>query len=523
MKPFFYLFLFVAFITLSAAIIGTGVGFLTMSTAAHFFIPGHSLVGGLVSISIFLAIGIPLLSAFYGLTKLIRPYQLNQGLKRGIKYTWIAALFVTFYGLSDTFRDFKNWDSYATVNEYDLSGESVTIDIINPEHYYNSFFHFEDIEFSGSRLYSDDVFIYIEKAEGDKLTIEHTISSNGNTDHKAILNAKAVDHDLMYEDGVIKVGSYFSLSRGEKYRGQQIKCHIKIPEGKNVKFDGRAHKYIVSSYFDENVERPHTLKKHAWTMGENGLIAQAWLKENKYRKSLKVGDIATINIKGDFEVDISKSNDRELIMVGRQEVVDQIISVVQGDLLTIADENDVMDYPVKVYIKVPNIANLNSSSNHKHRLEGFNQDNMNILLTGGGDLNAYIDVKDLNITAEERPYINLTGSGESLTLDMDYYTEFNGENYDVNVLRLKQKLGRAKVKVKKIIKSISEVSSNMKIYGDPEILTGRENFDKLEETLEKVKEAINEAGLEGVGEKAVKEVEKAIEEIKEEVDKGQNR
>ena len=464
------------------------------------------MVGGLVSISIFLSIGIPLLAAFYGLTKFIRPYKLNPGLKKGISYTWIAALFVTFYGLSDTFRDFRNHDSYNTVEEYDLSGETVTIDLINPEHYYNPIFHLDDIQFSGSRLYSDDVFLYIEKAEGDKMVIERKISSNGKSEHNAILNAKAVDHDLTIEDGVVKIGSYFSLSKGEKFRGQHIECHIKIPEGKNVEFDGRAQRYIVSSYFDENFERPRTLKKHSWTMGENGLIAQTWLKENKYRKTIDLGDnISVVNIKGDFEVDITRSNDKQLVMVGRQEIVDEIKSIVQDDILTIADENNVMEYPVKVYIKLPSISSITSSSDYKHRIEGLDQEKLNILLTGGGDLNAYLDVKDLNITAEERPYINLTGAGEILTLDFDYYTEFNGENYEVNVLKLKKKLGRAKVKVNKIIKSLTEISGRMKVYGEPQVIIGRSSFEEEINESETESEAINEAGVEGLEEKLIDE------------------
>lgn len=391
--------------------------------------------------------------------------------------------------------------------------------MVNPDNYYNGLFHLGSMEFSGSKLYSDGVLINIEKAEGDKLIIDKVIESSGRSSHKAILNAKAVDHNLeVTDDGTIKIDTKFSLTRGEKYRGQYIELNIKVPEGKQLEFDERAGRFIVSSYFDENVERPHTLKKHSWTMGENGLIAQSWLKANKYKKSIDLKDVVTINIKGDFEVDLSKSSDRELSMVGRQELVDQMSIVMQDNILTIADENGIMDYPVKLYIKIPELINLNSSSEQKHRIEGFNQDKMNILLTGGGDLNAYLDVKNLSITAEERPNINLTGVGESLFLDMDYYTEINAENYEVDVLKLKNKMGRAKVKVNKLIRSLTDISDRMKVYGDPEIKIGKDNFKEdvekaIQEAIEEVKqqvkdvkevkdavkEAINEAETEGKG------------------------
>jgi hypothetical protein len=484
-----------------------------LSTAAHFFIPGHSLVGGLVSISSFLTISIPILAAVYGISRFIRPYNLNPGFKRGVRFTWIAALFVTIYGIIDTIKDNQDRETYTTSEEYDIQGGTITFDMVNPDNYYNGLFHLGNMEFTGSKLYSDGVLLNIEKAEGDKLIIDKVIESSGRSSHKAILNAKAIDHNLeVTEDGTIKIDTKFSLTRGEKFRGQYIELNIKVPEGKQLEFDDRAGRFIVSSYFDENVERPHTLKKHSWTMGENGLIAQSWLKANKYKKSVDLKDVVTINIKGDFEVDLSKSSDSELSMVGRQELVDQMSIVMQDNILTIADENEIMDYPVKLYIKIPELLNLNSSSDQKHRIEGFNQDKMNILLTGGGDLNAYLDIKDLNITAEERPNINLTGVGETLFLDMDYYTEFNAENYEVDVLRLKNKMGRAKVKVHKLIKSLTDISDRMKVYGDPEIMIGKENF---KETIEEaIQEAIEEVHQEI---KEVKEIKKEVKEVVKEV------
>lgn len=501
MKPFFYLFLFIAFISLSAAILGTVLGFFFFSTASHFFIPGHSLVGGLVSLSGLLAVSIPLLAAFYGITRLIRPYRLNPSFTRGVRYTWIAALFVTAYGVIDTIKDHSSWEKITSVEEYEVDQETITIDIVNPEHYYNTLFNIGDAEFSGNALYADDLMVRVEKAEGPNVIIEKIVGSNGRNESNAIRNAKSVDHDVKIVEGVIKVDSRYVLKKGDKYRGQFLEYRIKVPEGKKVEFDGRAHRYVVKTQFDENVERPRGLQSHSWTMGENGLIAKSWIKENKYSKSFNAKGVNIVNVKGDFEVDISKSSDSEVALVGRQEIVDQIVTVIQDNILTIVDEEGIMDYPVKLYINLPEMNSLTTSSDQKHRIEGFDQESMSILLTGKGDLNAYLDVADLSITAEERPEINLTGIGNKLTLDADYYTVFNGENYEVEELRLKKKMGKAKVKVKKLIRSLTQLSERMKVYGDPEIFTGKEHWKiELKNEIEKVKSLMNEAEQKGASE-----------------------
>jgi hypothetical protein len=457
-----------------------------------------------------LAISIPLLAAFYGITRLIRPYRLNPSFTRGVRYIWIGALFVTAFGVIDTIKDHSSWEKVTDVTEYEVDQETITIDIVNPEDYYNALFHIGDAEFSGNALYADDLLVKVEKAEGPNLIIEKIVGSNGRNESNAIHNAKSVDHTIEVVDGVIKVDSRYVLKKGDKYRGQFLEYRIKVPEGKKVEFDGRAHRYIVQTQFDENVERPRSLQSHSWTMGENGLIAKNWIKENKYRKNINIKGIDIVNVKGDFEVDISRSSDGELSMVGRQEIVDQIVTVLQDNILTIVDEENVMDYPVKLYINLPEMKSLTSSSDNKHRIEGFDQESMEILLTGEGNLNAYLDVSDLSIIAEKRPEINLTGVGETLTVDADYYTTFNGENYEVAELRLKQKMGRAKVKVKKLIRSLTQISERMKVYGEPEVFTGREHWKtRIEEASkeaeaalraaeEKVREAIQNETLEDV-------------------------
>lgn len=459
------------------------------------------MVAGLVSISGLLAVSIPLLAAFYGITRLIRPYRLNRSFSRGVRYTWIAAVFVTAYGIIDTVKDNSTWEKITSVEEYEVDQETITIDIVNPEHYYNTLFHLGDIEFSGNTLYADELMVKVEKADGPNIIIEKIIRSNGRNESNAIHNAKAVDHDVEVIDGVIKIDSRYVLKKGDKYRGQFLEYHIKVPEGKKVEFDGRAHQYIVQTQFDKNVERPRGLHNHSWTMGENGLIAKSWIKENKYNKTIDIKGVNIVNVMGDFEVDISRSSDSEIALVGRQEIVDQIVTVVQDNILTVVDEEGIMDYPVKLYINLPELNALTSSSDQKHRIEGFDQERMSILLTGEGDLNAYLDIDDLSITAEERPEINLTGVGNQLTIDADYYTVFNGENYEVNELRLKKKMGKAKVKVKKLIRSLTQLSERMKVYGDPEIFTGKEHWKTDLQNEAPEEESIqNEAGQEGSSE-----------------------
>ena len=474
MKPFFYLFLFVFFISISAALIATIVGFLSFSTSAHFFIPGHSLVGSLISLSALFTVAIPLLGLFYMLIKRARPYRLNPGFRRNIRFAWLAALFVTIFGVADTVRDFRYGDNFTTSEAYNLEGEAIMIDIVNPSNYYNPLFSLDDIKFSGSKLYADDLYIYLDRSEDDQIHIIKSVQSRGNDSHEAILNAKAVDHDVIINEGVIKIPSRFTLTRGEKYRGQHIEYRIEVPEGKKINFDERAQRYIVSTNFDEEYERPRSLKKYDWTMGENGLIAKSWLADTKYRKNIPLKNVSTFNIKGDFEVDIMKGNKNELALVGRQEIVDNIITVIQDNVISIVDEDNSMEYPVKLYIQVPELLSINSSSDRKLRLEGFDQSDMEIFLTGSGDVNAYLDVENLVITSEGKPSINLTGIGKELSLDMDYYTEFNGENFPVELLELKEKLGKARVKVKEKIKSIKELSRQMKIYGNPTIVIGEQ-------------------------------------------------
>jgi hypothetical protein len=491
LRPFIFIFLFVLLIGVFGLFIASVVGAFFFLPASPFFIPGHSIMGYMVSISGFLTLSIPLLALFYFASRYIRPYNINFHARRNLRYVWFAALSFTIYGIIDTIADFRTQNKDFSFESYEVNADTLRFNVTDPVGYYHGWYHIGSLRYTGTEMYNDNYRVVLKKSDSPQLRIERTVVASGSSPKNALLRAKEINHQITFDGEEIKIPSRASWQKGEKIRDQFVDYVIYVPEGKEVIFDNRSRgdRFILD--FDDNYDVPHNYQKYSWTMGKTGFTSKSWEEVSNFRRSVQLNNPLVININSDFEVDIVKGEENEMIIVGHKNEVEKITVVQQEDILTIVNEGGRLQYPVKVYIRVPKVETFSTRTDEKVRFEGFKQNAMEILLTGEAELNAYLDIGNLTIQSDKNNTINLTGKGDVLNLAIGYYSEFNAENYAVAKLNLKSQLRRAKVKVENLIRAERQINNSFKIFGDPKIEIG-----EIKEEIESIKEEVKEELIE---------------------------
>jgi hypothetical protein len=432
-------------------------------------------MGYMVTLSGFLTLSIPLLGLFYIVSRYIRPYQIRGPIRKKLTYVWFAALCFTGYGIIDTITDHRSSNRDFSFQNYDVQGDTIVFNVTDPLGFYQGWYHIGAMRYTGDEMYNDFYSLNINKAESDQLRIERTVTSSGSSAKNALKHAKQVDHEISFNGTEVKIPSQASLQRGEKIRDQYIHYDIYVPEGKEVVFDSRTKGRRFMMDFDDNVEVPRNFHKYSWTMGKSGFVSKKWEQLSDFQRSVKLDNPLNINVNGDFEIDLVSGKENELVLVGHKLEVEKLSIIQQDDILTIVNEKGKLEYPIKVYIRTPEIKTLSSRSDEKIRLEGFTQENMEILLTGEANLDAYINVGHLILRSDKNNEINLTGKGQSLHLGIGYYSDFNAENYPVEELILDSQLRGGKFRVAKKIKTDRRLHTGYKIFGDPVIQIGEES------------------------------------------------
>ena len=426
----------------------------------------------MVTLSGFLTLSIPLLGLFYIVSRYIRPYQIRGPIRRNLTYVWFAALCFTGYGIIDTITDHRSSNRDFSFQNYDVQGDTIVFNVTDPLGYYNGWYHIGSMRYTGDEMYNDFYSLNINKAETNQLRIERTVTSSGSSSKNALKHAKEVDHKIIFDGKEVMIPSQASLQRGEKIRDQYIHYDIYIPEGKEVVFDSRTKGRRFMMDFDEKIEIPRNFHKYSWTMGKSGFVSKKWEQLSGYQRSVKLDNPLNININGDFEIDLVSGTENEMVLIGHKHEVEKLSIIQQEEILTIINEKGRLEYPIKVYIRTPEIKTLSSRSDEKIRMEGFSQENMEIILTGDASLDAYINIDQLILRSDKNNDINLTGKGKSLQLGIGYYSDINAENYPVEDLILDSQLRGGKFRVSEKIISDRKLNGRYKIFGDPVIQIG---------------------------------------------------
>lgn len=279
------LLIFIGFLSLTGLIFGLfAASKLTGMMPGMFPFPDHEILinhvfsqslGSTLLFSILIIVGIPLLLIIYSGTKLLFNFVSNS------RSVYLSALGVWVIGIiiaiSSTTGAVDVFNSNATISDHKelaIHSDTVYLDL-NPAR----FDHFvSKIGINNMRLLVDNdkemiavsPKFNIEKGDGDHLELLLNKYSKGNNYRTAKNNAGDIEYSYKITGDTILFDPYFILDKKDKWRSQDLKITLKIPEGKIIYLDENMlpiihHIHNISNVWDGDMTGNY------WIMKPEGL------------------------------------------------------------------------------------------------------------------------------------------------------------------------------------------------------------------------------------------------------------
>lgn len=445
--------------------------------------PDSLILSSLGSLSIYLTLGIPLFFGLSIITKSLLGYRMKNNWNRSLGMMWIAALALTGYSVSNTMNEYQVSNSIS-----DTYSKSIDSDVIKLVMDYENesefnFINVMNIKSTSNGLHIGDIGIDIIKSNDNELHITKKVTASGSSKKVSINNASKVKSDFDISDnGTISIPRNFVIEKGNKYRGQEVKYTIAIPEGKKVNFDGSIENKLYSSSFDHTQSRPYNEEEYTWEMGNEGLFSSEYNKIANYKLKIPVDQISSLFIEGDFDIDLVQAEEAGISIVGNQELVKNVeFSTINGSVNIKNNNSRYSSKKLKLYAHVTQLDQLNLEDVHYTKLEGLTQENLSIYSSGNGDITGVMDIENLELNLDGHQSIDLMGKGKNLDVQIGHNTDLNLSKYLVANATVKGDLyRRGKLNVEKALNCKENTLRNLEVIGSPIISDTSTTLEKVD-------------------------------------------
>ena len=452
-KPIFFIVgmgLIIAFaIGWIASLIGIFLGFPFLT----FFLHGNSAFNAsVVSLNLLFVIGIPLVAMILGVLRIFMGAHIKPVWKTGLWAFFAANVVCLLANAMFTVKDFEHSNEITQVSRAGFgSGDTLTIDFLeNP--YKDAWVMLDDVRVSGNKLSNEGVSLHIEKSDNQDFKLEQRNISRGPSREMAAELAEQLAYDFEIKGDQLIFPSHLSIDKPTKYRGQRVHLHLKIPEGKFVKFTHRANAAIQKMEVDASKDHPEygrsghwwreeNEEPQVWKMEANGLVCPDYLSENKSDSTYEFKDFKVLTVEGNMKVTVEKGDEFSIRLEGRNANLKNMEVVQFGETLDFQYDNDQHHHHEKIvhlFVTMPYLEKIATENTNDVRIQGFVQDKMTIS-TEGRDMHvkAFIEVENLTIKQTKYHKLDLRGKGKYLNLSMDENADIDAEHYVVSVADVK--------------------------------------------------------------------------------------
>ena len=238
----------------ASTLIGLIVGLLSVGVADLFHFPGidfadavnsTSLPIWIVSLLVLFGVGIPFFYIFIlGLRILVDNLK---SLGRVAHFTllalWLASIVTLGIFAAKEAAEFARDGNYTeTVDLAITANDTLYVDMVNNDRYSRSVRHGNDFdivfnESDEKKIYSERVRFVLRSTTDSLASLRIERNSSGSTYQKARDNAEAVEYNFQLVGNKLVLDNYFLIDFANKYRDQDVKITLYMPEGSVVNAD----------------------------------------------------------------------------------------------------------------------------------------------------------------------------------------------------------------------------------------------------------------------------------------------
>lgn len=187
-----------------------------------------------------------------------------------------------------------------------------------------------------------------------------------------------------------------------------------------------------------------------------------------------VSDFKYISVQSGIDLEITQSNNQSVTVIANKDVIDRILTEVEGNKLKIYIENSWKQKwrnngPMTVKVSTDHLERLTASGGSDVESIGvWKSDNFRIQSSGGSDIELEIDVDELEVQCSGGSDIDIAGRADDLEIESSGGSDFNGRKLKTKKANVRSS-GGSDVYVHVTEKLVARASGASDIYysGDP--------------------------------------------------------
>lgn len=416
--------------------IGSVIGIFYALPFFNYLSPDNTNYPIIAGINVLFLLGIPIASLILLITRLLFGTRVQTRWKAGmIGFMILNAISLSFIGTS-ILRDFETGTTQS--QGVDLSAiTSDTIRLTTKAHpYEDTWFQIGDeLKFTDEVLISEMVEIDIRKSDGDDFELVQENHARGKSLEAAQDLAIAIPFQVEQTGpNQIAVPNAFQIPNGEKWRNQQVKLTLEIPVGKSILIEEGINLHDVD--LDDRRVNPWRERGKVWRMETTGLVCTNCDNiENEQQYSFSNFD--KIKVDGKLKVEIDHGETFKINITGKPHYVDRVDLVELDSTLNISATLDKASSPVRLYITMPYLDDIQIEGTDDVSIRGFQQPRITIHHQGGDEVKAYVEVDTLVLRQTDHSKLDIYGKYQHLDAQLTDNAKLDAEKASLKTANIR--------------------------------------------------------------------------------------
>ncbi|MEL6863263.1 MAG: DUF2807 domain-containing protein [Bacteroidota bacterium] len=381
--------------------------------------------------NLFIAIGIPLLGVLFFVVRMLYGYEIGRNWKSVMWTVWSVNWVSLIAIASWTGREFNqgaHLDNPLTLN---INSDTLRLELDKRDDYGEAIFQMGHLRIGDDQLVSSDVHLDIEQSEGEVFELVQRNYSRGRQISDATLMAGAIDYQPTIEPGLLSIPHYFTIPAGEKWRAQEIRLVLKVPDGKSIKLGPKISRKLHHFPINRSIEHPWPRGNHIWSMEKGGLVCHDYVLKKNRKQEFPHQDFSKLIIEGKMKVVVTQGEQYQVRLTGKEVYTDKVEMVKMGETLTVFADLRRTNSPVRLFITMPRLLAIDAEDTDDVKIQGFTEPLMHIKNEGKQDFKAYVNVDSLIIRQTGRNELDIRGSGQFMKVSLDGRASIDAEHFSV--------------------------------------------------------------------------------------------
>lgn len=460
------------------------------------YIFSTSVLGILSLLGALLFFGIPILFLIYLPFRLFSKYRVKNNyavpVAVGLFLIGLMLLGISTYTVNDYF---SNQESFYEETILDRPFEDTIYIAVNENE--EDFKRLEyDLEFknflsAAQRLESasDWVELDIEPSRDEQIYLERTYIAYGSSNKKAEENARSISHNVSFDYNSIVVDPFFGLGKKSKWRNQQLKLTLKVPEGMVVAVDHTTSNILDDAKNTKNANM-YTVAGNRWQMSNGMLtpvdsnlsIGSNWSKRNM--KRLDYANFDKVDVSGVIDVEILQGDNYEVYLRAHKKLDKHIVVEKESDVLKIRRDDKHANYSIgfleggsgrygtpQLFITMPLLDKVNARGQSDVNVKNFEQSKLEINTSGQSDLIAEnIEIAHVDVDMHGQSDVYVKGKSDRLVLDGSGQTYYNGKKHQLETAFVELSgQSDASLNIEKELQADLNGQSDLEYWGNPKV------------------------------------------------------